>query len=96
MSMRSTFGILALTGVLASAPASILSYRATGQFDDASGGFALLIGTTFTYDFSYDTDAINLGDASGAADAMLAVVLDGKSALIEALGKVAGDSRSGS
>lgn len=41
-------------------------------------------------------DAINLGDASGAADAMLAVVLDGKSALIEALGKVSGDSRSGS
>lgn len=33
-------------------------------------------------------EAINLGDAAAAADAMLAVVLDGKSALIEALGKV--------
>jgi DNA-binding FadR family transcriptional regulator len=30
-------------------------------------------------------DAINRGDAAGAADTMLDVVLDGKSALIEAL-----------
>ncbi len=64
--MRSTFGILALMGLLASSSATVLNYRVTGTFDEATEDLAPLLGTTFSYDFSYDTDATNLGDETGA------------------------------
>jgi hypothetical protein len=62
MLWRSTLGILAFAALLAPASASVVSYRLTGTFTEATDDYEALKDTSFTYDFSFDTDAANIGN----------------------------------
>jgi hypothetical protein len=66
MLLRSTLGILAFAALLAPASASVTSYRLSGTFTDATEDYAPLKDTAFTYDFSFDTGAPNIGDDTHA------------------------------
>ena len=75
MSLRSTFGILAFAALIAPASATVVSYRVTGTFADATDDYTPLKDTSFIYEFSFDTAAPNLGDETAAEYELLSTHL---------------------
>lgn len=91
MSLRSAFGILGFAALCVSASASVVGYRVTGTFDETYGDYDPLLGTTFSFTFSYDTDAPDLGDEYTGMYQLLTTHLDTAMGAIDGIGGIGVD-----